>query len=99
MLKTIRLQARFLLPLLLAMIAAAYVALPLMDRMTLRWFARDINARGVLVANALSDSVGDAMLSGHSDRLKRLFDRTAQGARYDTVCLKEALLLCDRDQQ
>jgi trehalose 6-phosphate synthase len=90
MLKTIRLQARFLLPLLLAMIAAAYVALPLMDRMTLRWFARDINARGVLVANALSDSVGDAMLSGHSDRLKRLFDRTAQDERLFAIGLCDA---------
>ena len=54
MLKTLRLQLRFLLPLAAAMIAAAYVALPLMDKVTLRWFSRDINARGVLVANAIA---------------------------------------------
>lgn len=81
MLKSIRLQLRFILPLMLVMVAAAYVALPLMDKMTLRWFARDINARGVLVANALSDSVADALVTQRTDRLKRLFDRTAQDER------------------
>ena len=39
--KTLRLQLRFLVPLALTLTAAAYIALPLMDRLTLRWFARD----------------------------------------------------------
>lgn len=85
MLKSVRLQLRFLLPLMLVMVAAAYVALPLMDKVTLRWFARDINARGVLVANALSDSLADALLTKRTDRLKRLFDRTAQDERVFAV--------------
>ena len=68
MLKTLRLQLRFLLPLAAAMFAAAYVALPLMDKVTLRWFSRDINARGVLVANALSNSAADALSSDRATR-------------------------------
>lgn len=81
MLKTVRLQLRFLLPLVATMVVAAYLALPLMDSMTLRWFGRDLNARGVLIANALSDSVADAVQSHRTSRLKRLFDRTAQDER------------------
>ena len=59
-LKTLRLQLRFLLPLAATLVVAAYLAVPLMDQVTLRWFSRDLNSRGVLVANALSDSIADA---------------------------------------
>jgi hypothetical protein len=62
-LKTVRLQLRFLLPLAATLIAAAYLAAPLMDQVTLRWFSRDLNSRGALVANALSDSLAEALLS------------------------------------
>ena len=58
--KTIRLQLRFLLPLLATLIGASYLAVPLMDQVTLRWFSRDLNSRGVLVANALPDSIAEA---------------------------------------
>ena len=81
MLKSLRFQVRFLLPLMLAMVAAAYVALPLMDRVTLRWFSRDVTARGSLVANALSDSIVESVRDQDSDRLRRVFDRTAQDER------------------
>lgn len=87
MLKTIRLQLRFLLPLMLTMVVAAYLSLPLMDRMTLRWFGRDLNARSVLIANALSDSVADALNSGKTIRLKHLFDLTAQDERVFAIGL------------
>ena len=63
-LKTLRLQLRFLLPLVVTLVVAAYLAVPLMDQVTLRWFSRDLNSRGVLVANALSDSVADALHRG-----------------------------------
>src|SRR5689334_14272912 len=72
-LRSLRLQMRFLVPLMVTMFAAAYVALPLMDRMTLRWFSRDVTARGALVANALSDSIVDSLHEGDGDRLQRLF--------------------------
>ena len=54
----LNLQLRFLIPLLLTLVAAAYFATPLMDQLTLRWFSRDLNTRGALVTNALSDSIG-----------------------------------------
>lgn len=90
-LKSARLQLRFLLPLVVTLIAAAYVSVPLLDQVTLRWFSRDLNSRGVLVANALSDSVADAMFSDRQYRLVPIFDRAAQDERLF------ALGLCDPD--
>ncbi|MEO8057101.1 MAG: trehalose-6-phosphate synthase [Burkholderiales bacterium] len=80
-LKTVRLQLRFLVPLVVVLIVASYLAVPLMDQVTLRWFSRDLNSRGVVVANALSDSVAEALMAGKAARLQPLFDRTMQDER------------------
>jgi hypothetical protein len=58
--KFFSLQLRFLVPLVVVLVASAYLALPLMDQLTLRWFARDLNIRGLLVTTALSDSILEA---------------------------------------
>lgn len=79
--KTFRLQLRFLVPLILILTGAAYLALPLMDRLTLRWFARDLDMRGTLVANALSDTLTDALQETRGRRLQNLFDRAVQDER------------------
>jgi len=86
-LKTFRLQLRFLVPLVAVLVAASYLAVPLMDQVTLRWFSRDLNSRGVLVANALSDSVAEALVAGKTARLQPLFDRTVQDERLFAVGL------------
>ncbi|MDP1901802.1 MAG: trehalose-6-phosphate synthase [Rubrivivax sp.] len=85
--KTLRLQLRFLLPLVATLVLAATLAVPLLDQVTLRWFSRDLNSRGVLVANALSDSVSEALLSGRPAKLQALFDRAAQDERMFAVGL------------
>ncbi|MGA8393234.1 MAG: hypothetical protein WB775_13995, partial [Burkholderiaceae bacterium] len=99
-LKTVRLQLRFLLPLVATLIAAAYLAAPLMDQVTLRWFSRDLNSRGVLVANALSDSLAEALLSNKAARLQPLFDRTSQDERLFAIglCNPEGRLLQKTDR-
>jgi trehalose 6-phosphate synthase len=79
--KTIRLQLRFLAPLVLTLVAAAYLTLPLMDRLTLRWFSRDLNLRGALMTNALSDSIADALQGNRGVRLQALFTRSVQDER------------------
>ena len=77
--KTFRLQLRFLVPLVLILTGSAYLALPLMDKLTLRWFARDLDMRGNLVANALSDALTDEESRGR--KLQTIFDRTVQDER------------------
>ena len=56
--KTIGLQLRFLLPLAAALVVTVYLAVPLVDQVTPRWFGRDLNTRSQLLASAMSDSVG-----------------------------------------
>jgi alpha,alpha-trehalose-phosphate synthase [UDP-forming] len=92
---TFRLQLRFLLPLFVVLAAAAYLALPLMDRLTLRWFARDLNSRGSLMTNAISDSVAEALQDQKGPRLDVLFNRTMQDERLVAIglCSNEGKLL------
>jgi len=78
---TLRLQLRFLIPLTLTLVAAAYLALPLMDRLTLRWYAGDLSQRGTLVANALSDSIAESLAAPASSHLPQLFNRAVQDER------------------
>lgn len=99
-LRTLKLQLRFLLPLGTTLVVAAYLAVPLMDQVTLRWFSRDLNSRGVLVANALSDSITDAVLSDRVSRLRPLFDRAAQDERLFALglCALDGRLLQSTDR-
>ncbi|MBE7418928.1 MAG: trehalose-6-phosphate synthase [Ideonella sp.] len=85
--KTLQLQLRFLIPLLLALVVAALVVLPVMDQLTLRWFSRDLNTRGTAVASALSESIEEAMGSGSSARLQGLFERAARDERLVAIAL------------
>ena len=85
--KSLNLQLRFLAPLLVTLVAAAYFALPVMDRLTLRWFSRDLNARGSLVTNTLSDSIGGAISDAKGARLQVLFDRVVQDERLFAIGL------------
>jgi Trehalose-6-phosphate synthase len=93
---TFRLQLRFLIPLLLTLGLAAYLALPLMDSLTLRWFSRDLNSRGELVTNALSDSIAEALNDpAHHRRLLPLFARAAKDERLIAIglCSRNGILL------
>jgi trehalose 6-phosphate synthase len=87
LMKSLNLQLRFLAPLFVTLVAAAYFALPLMDRLTLRWFARDLNMRGSLVTNTLSDSIADALSDAKGARLQILFDRAVQDERLFAIGL------------
>jgi alpha,alpha-trehalose-phosphate synthase [UDP-forming] len=85
--QTIRLQLRFLLPLIAVVIATAYLVQPVVDGVTLRWFARDLDSRGAVVANALSDSVVEAMRANRPHQLEKLFDRALQDERLYAIGL------------
>jgi len=99
-LKTLRLQLRFLLPLGVTLVAAAYLAVPLMDQVTLRWFSRDLNSRGTLMATALSDSIAEVLSGQRLQRLRPLFDRAAQDERLFAIglCSLDGRLLQSTDR-
>jgi trehalose 6-phosphate synthase len=81
---TFRLQLRFLLPLLVTLGVAAYLALPVMDRLNLRWFSRDLTLRDEVITNALSDSIAS---DPQGTRLQALFNRTAKDERLVGIAL------------
>ena len=95
LMRNLRLQLRFLVPLVVILAAAAYFALPVMDRLTLRWFARDLNLRGSLVTNALSESIADALADPKGRKLQALFNRATQDERLVAIglCSAEGKLL------
>ena len=84
---TLRLQLRFLLPLTLTLTLTAWLALPLIDSLMLRWFARDVNLRGELLTNTLSDAITSKIHDPQDVRLKALFDRVAQDERLIAIAL------------
>jgi alpha,alpha-trehalose-phosphate synthase [UDP-forming] len=85
--KTIRLQLTFLVPLIAALVGAAYLALPLLDQLNWRWFARDLNIRGALIATTLTDSVNDAISERRGNRMQALFERATKDDRLFAIGL------------
>lgn len=86
-LKTYRLQLRFLVPLVVTLVAAAYLALPLMDRLMWRWFARDLTIRGELIANSLADAVAELPYEMRGRRLTDQFERVVRDERVFAIGL------------
>jgi alpha,alpha-trehalose-phosphate synthase [UDP-forming] len=84
---TFRLQLRFLVPLVVTLVVAAYLALPLMDRLTLKWFSRDLDLRGALLANALSDSIAESLTGEEASHLPLLLNRAVQDERLVAIGL------------
>ena len=50
-----RLSLRFLIPLLLALGAFAYGAVPLADALMQRWFVRDLDTRSTLITATVEE--------------------------------------------
>ena len=85
--RNLQLQLRFLIPLVVILAGAAYFSVPLMDRLTLRWFSRDLTLRGQLVTNALSESIADALPDPRGRKLLALFNRATQDERLVAIAL------------
>src|SRR3989344_8356334 len=79
-----RLSLRFILPLILTLSFVAYFTVPLIDKLTLKWFSRDLEIRSSLVANTLSEAVLSTEIQNSAQqklRLKDLFSRATQDER------------------
>jgi trehalose 6-phosphate synthase len=85
--RSLSLQLRFLIPLVATLVVAAWLAVPLMDRLTLRWFARDLDLRGELITRTLSDAVSAARSGEGGAKLQTLFDRAVQDERLVAIGL------------
>ena len=75
MYKTMRLSLRFLIPLLVALGIFAYAALPLVDKLMLRWFSRDLEVRANLIARTVEEPLHDLIQAGNRRRIQQFFTR------------------------
>jgi trehalose 6-phosphate synthase len=80
-----RLSLRFIIPLLLALAVVAYAILPLVDRLTVRWFVRDLDIRANLIANTIQDPVQELILAGNRPRILQFFTRITADERVYAV--------------
>ncbi len=76
-----RLSLRFIIPLFLALGAFAYAAVPLVDKLTLQWFMRDLDIRASLIANTIQEPLQDLIQTGNRTRMLRFFSRISQDER------------------
>jgi len=93
MFRTLRLSLRFLLPLLAALFALAYLSMPLIDALTLRWFVRDLDIRSALIARTLDEQLAELTAAKSNARIDALLERAAADERLF------ALGLCDADNR
>jgi trehalose 6-phosphate synthase len=80
-----RLSLRFVVPLLLALGMFAYAVVPLVDKLTLKWFVRDLDIRANLIANTVEEPLQDLLQSGNRRRITQFFTRITQDERLFAV--------------
>ncbi|MGE4169440.1 MAG: trehalose-6-phosphate synthase [Candidatus Margulisiibacteriota bacterium] len=76
-----RLSVRFVLPLLLVLVAMAYAVVPLVDNLTLKWVSRDLTSRTHLIGSSVQDTLSTFLDEGSGSKINRLFDRMIQDER------------------
>jgi len=84
---TMRLSLRFLFPLLLALGAFAWAAVPLVDAWMTRWYLRDLETRSTFVAQTIREPLSDLLQSASPARIAGYFDRLTDAERLYAVGL------------
>ena len=79
--RSLRLTLRFIIPLIIAMTILAYALLPLVDKLTLHWFTRDLDIRSQLVANTIHEPLSEFWEQGNAARINALMRRAVQDER------------------
>lgn len=79
-----RLSLRFIIPLIFALGIIAYAIIPLADSLIFKkWFTRDVEIRGKLIASTLQDSIISILEqpTGADSKIQRVFGRAIQDER------------------
>jgi trehalose-6-phosphate synthase len=77
-----RLSLRFIVPLGIALAAIAYAVVPLVDRLTLQWFERDLDIRAKLITSTSQETLAALVREPRArSTVLRFFDRVIQDER------------------
>ncbi len=71
----------FFLPLLCVLLLAAYITVPIVDQLTLRWFVKDLDTRASLITTTFSESMGDTSVPERPAHAQTLLDRIVSDER------------------
>jgi len=76
-----KLSLRFVLPLMLVLAAIAYATAPLVDRLTLRWFVKDLDIRSALIANTIQEPLQELLAADRKTKAVEFFNRITRDER------------------
>lgn len=76
-----RLSLRFIVPLLAVLMLLAWLTVPLADRLTLRWFIRDLDARSELIVSTMQGPLDELLTTGNQESLAQFLSRVGQDQR------------------
>src|SRR5689334_11550777 len=75
------LSLRFVLPLLIVLAGFAYMVVPLVDQLNLRWSVRDIESRSALIANTIQEPLQNQLSTGSKKEILNFFTKITQDER------------------
>jgi trehalose 6-phosphate synthase len=76
-----RLSLRFIVPLLAVLAALAYAVVPLVDKLTLQWFVRDLDSRASAVATTMQEPLKTMIDGGNRRGILALFAQVTKDER------------------
>ncbi|HZX30553.1 MAG TPA: trehalose-6-phosphate synthase [Rhodocyclaceae bacterium] len=79
------LALRFVLPLLVVLAIFAYFVLPLVDKLTMRWFVRDLDIRSTIIATTVQVPLEEELATRSSARINDFFNRISRDERLFAV--------------
>jgi trehalose 6-phosphate synthase len=79
--RSLRLSLRFIVPLVIALVILAYLIVPLVDKLTLRWFLRDLDIRSQFIAGTLQEPLIELVNKGNRAKINALFTRSIRDER------------------
>lgn len=79
--RSLHLSLRFVIPLAIALAMLAYLVVPLVDNLTLKWFGRDLEIRSRLLSNAIHEPLVELVKQGQRGRVNALLQKATQDER------------------
>lgn len=79
--RSLKLSLRFILPLAIVLGLFAYIVVPLMDNLTLRWYVRDLDSRSALLARTLQPQLLEYLPTQSKTDIANLFERATDDER------------------
>lgn len=72
---------RFVIPLTIALTLLAYAVMPLVEKLNLRWFVRDLDSRAQLITATLQEPLGELLKQGNKTKIANLLARATKDER------------------